>query len=84
MAKKRSEPKITNEEIRKLVIERLKTLSPNKDISIGSDGFYTKDQLIDEIERGSKVGEKIIKVELEFLQSLKDLPIYATEISSNN
>lgn len=84
MAKKQNQPKITDEEIRKLVIERLKILSPGKGISIGSDRSYTKDELIKEVENGTRIGNKIIKIEVEFLQSLKDLPIYATEIASNN
>lgn len=76
--------KITNKEIRRLVIERLRGLSPNKGISIGSDKSYSKDELIKEVEKGTGVGNKIIEVELEFLQSLKDLPIYDTKNPSDN
>lgn len=84
MVKKQNKPIITEEEIRQLVVERLKLLSPDKGVSIGSDKSYSKDELIKEVENGTRVGDKIIKIEVEFLQSLKDLPIYATEISSNN
>lgn len=85
MAKKKiKQPKISNEEIRHLVIERLGMLSPNKGISIGSNKSFTKDELIQEVKNGSKTGEKIIKVEIEFLQSLKDLPFYGTKIASDN
>ena len=84
MAKKKNkQPKISNEEIRHLVIERLGMFSPNKGISIGLSKSYTKDELIQEVKKGSKIGEKIIKVEIEFLRSLKDLPFYGTEINSD-
>jgi len=85
MAKKKiKQPKISDEEIRHLVIERLGMLSPSKCISIGSNKSFTKDELIQEVKNGSKTGEKIIKVEMEFLQSLKDLPFYSTKITSDN
>ena len=86
MAKtKDQKPKISEEEIRRLVVERLRTtMSPNRGISIGLDRSYTRDELIIEVEKGTRVGEKIITIELEFLQSLKDLPTYGAEISSDN
>lgn len=64
--------KVTNEEIRKLVIERLKTLPSDKKISIGSDGDFSRDQLIAAVEKEDDVGKKIIEVQLEFLRSLKE------------
>lgn len=85
MSKKKDDrPKISNNEIRRLVIERLNSLSPNKSISVGSNKSYSKDELISEIKNGTKIGEKMVEVELEFLQSLKNLPIYDTKIASYN
>ena len=62
----------TNEEIKKIVIARLETLPPNKRISIGSSGEFTKDQLIEKVQKGDEVGKKIVQIELEFLRSLKN------------
>lgn len=85
MSKKdKQTPKITREEIRSLIIERLRTLSPNKEISIGSSGSYSIEELIKEVEKGSNVGKKIVRIELEFLQSLKDLPVYEPKGPFNN
>ena len=59
------------EDIKKLVIARLETLPPDKTISIGSRGAFTKDELISRVQKEDEVGEKMIQIELEFLRSLK-------------
>lgn len=66
-----SEEKIS-EDIKKLVIARLETLPANKKISIGSFGNYSKTELIESVNKGDKVGRKIIEIELEFLRALKE------------
>lgn len=62
---------ITDPEIRQLVIERLKVLSSGKKISVGSEGDFTKEELIDHVEHDDSIGKKIIQVQLSYLQSLK-------------
>lgn len=59
------------EEIKELVIARLKTIPANKKISIGNYGEFSKEELIDGVKSGSDVGKKIIEVELEFLRAMK-------------
>lgn len=63
--------KISNEEIKALVVERLKTLPSNMKISIGSKGSFTKENLIAKVKKGDATGKKIIEVELEYLRALK-------------
>jgi len=63
--------KISKTEIRSLVVERLKTLSSGRRISIGADGDFSKEELINHVEKGDKIGDKIIKVQINYLQSLK-------------
>jgi len=63
--------KISQKEIKQLVIERIKTLSPGRKISIGAEGKFSKEELIEHVQKGDKIGEKIIKVQLSFLRSLK-------------
>ncbi|MHA1372507.1 MAG: hypothetical protein ACTSRA_22640 [Promethearchaeota archaeon] len=60
-----------NEEIRKLVIERLKTIPADKKISIGKKGDFTIDELIKSVEKNDRVGKKIVEAQMTFLQSLK-------------
>jgi len=64
---------ITTEEIKQLVIERLRCIPVGKKISIGADGDFTSDELINFVETNDKVGNKIIKMQLEYLRSLKDI-----------
>lgn len=61
-----------NEDIKKIVIARLEVLPGNKKISIGSEGSFSKGELIEHIQKEDKIGKKIIEIELEFLQSLKE------------
>lgn len=60
------------QEIKELVIERLKTLPEGKDISIGSIGEYTKEQLIQHVESEDELGRKIVEVEMSFLRAFKE------------
>ena len=65
-AKKNSE-----KEIKQLVIERIKTLSSGRKISIGAEGEFSKEELIAHVKKGDRIGEKIVKVQISYLQSLK-------------
>lgn len=62
----------TDEEIKKIVIARLETLPPDKKISIGSSGEFTRDEIIERVEKGDEIGKKMIQVEMEFLRALKN------------
>lgn len=62
---------LTKEEIKKLVIARLETLPSDKKISIGTVGEFSKAELVESVKKGDAIGEKMIKIELEFLRSLK-------------
>lgn len=60
-----------DKEISQLVIERLKEIPSNKKISIGGKGDFTVEELIKRVKKNDEIGQKIIKVEMTFLQSLK-------------
>ena len=61
-----------DDEIRKLVIARLKLLSPDTMKSIGSKGTFTRDQLIESVEKGDDVGQTIKNIEMEWLRAQKE------------
>jgi len=71
MAKNAQQKKVTDEEIRKLVVERLKTFPSGKKMSIGSEGNFSKEELINHVESEDRIGRKIIEIQLTYLQSLK-------------
>lgn len=62
---------LNDEEIRRLVSARLSVLSSDTMISIGSDGNFSRDELLEHVKEGDKVGEKIAQIQIEWLQSLK-------------
>ncbi len=62
------------EELKKeIVIERLRQAPLTLKVSFGnSDGkFMNKDDLIKEVEKGTKTGEKIVEIHLEYLKAFK-------------
>ncbi len=60
------------DDIKELVIARLDVLPSNLKVSIGSDGEFTKSELIERVKSGDSVGQQIIKMELAFLRALRD------------
>ena len=79
MGKKKKKIK---KEIKDLVIARLGVLPPNKKISIGSSGEFTKDELIEHVEKGDDIGEKITEIELAYLQAIKEGVFYEQDFSN--
>lgn len=61
----------TDEDIRKLVTARLQVLSSDTIISVGSEGSFSRDDLIKRVEKDDYIGKKIIEVEMEWLRSFK-------------
>ncbi len=76
------EDKEKKEEIKKLVIARLDTIPPNISISVGSEGNFTKQELIEQIQNDTVIGEKMVRLELEYLRKIKEGKYYA-EFPSN-
>lgn len=61
----------TNEEIRKLVLARLSMSSSETMKSIGDEGVFTRDELIEHVKTGDKIGKTIQDIEMEWLRALK-------------
>lgn len=63
------------EEIKKqIVIERLRQTPSTVKISFGasSGDFMNRDQMIEQVEKGTDIGKNIIKIQLEYLRSFKE------------
>ncbi len=76
-----SEEKLT-EQIKELILARLQVLPPDASISIGSEGSFTRDELIAHVKRNDELGKKITEIELEYLKMLKEGIFYAQNNSS--
>ncbi len=72
-----------DEDVKKLVAARLSTLPDGAVVSVGSDGEFTKEQIIESVLKGDKIGQKMIEIEMSFLQSLKEGVFYDTASSNN-
>lgn len=62
---------LNDEEIRKLVTARLSVLSADTMISVGSEGSFSRDEIIKSVEAGDEIGNKIAQIEMEWLRSFK-------------
>ncbi|MFH1306211.1 MAG: hypothetical protein ABIH83_00955 [Candidatus Micrarchaeota archaeon] len=56
-----------DEYVKKLVIARLMTIPPNVGFSLGSFGSFSRDEIIDNVQRGTEVGKEFTKIELKML-----------------
>lgn len=63
---------LSDEEVRKLVLARLSVLSSDTMISLGSEGSFTRDELVKSVEKGDEVGEKLAEIQMEWLRSFKN------------
>jgi len=63
---------LSDDEVRKLVMARLSVLSKDTMISLGSEGSFTRDELIKSVENGDNIGEKLAEIRLEWLRSFKE------------
>ena len=55
--------------MKKLVIARLDVLPSNVKISIGDFGEFTKSELIDQVDKGTPIGEKIAEIQMVYIRS---------------
>ena len=72
-----------NEEVKKIVIARLEVFPSDKKISIGSVGELTKQEMIENVEKETDIGEKIAEVQLNYLRSLKEGIFYEQNSAGN-
>jgi len=65
---------IIPEDIINLVIARLETIPPNIEMSIGNEGSFSIDELIERVKKQDNIGKKMIEMQLTYLRSLDKLP----------
>lgn len=62
--------KITDQEIRNLVVERLKAISDETSLTIGGDLKMNKEEMINSVKNGDDTGKKIIDMQMTYLRDL--------------
>ncbi len=68
------DPKLL-EEMKQLVLARIKAASDNLEISLGSQK-YTKQEILKSIQNGDEIGLEIIDIQMDFLRDLASGEIY--------
>lgn len=63
---------LSDDDVRKLVLARLSVLSSDTIISLGSDGSFTRDELIEKVRERDKIGEKLAEIQMKWLRSFKE------------
>ncbi|MFW6283178.1 MAG: hypothetical protein ACOC1P_03965 [Minisyncoccales bacterium] len=70
MTENKKPKKQTEEEIKKLVVARIKaSMSPNMRLSVGMGGRLDMEELIDHVNKEDEVGKQIIQAHLNFLKA---------------
>ncbi|PJE69077.1 hypothetical protein COU96_01665 [Candidatus Shapirobacteria bacterium CG10_big_fil_rev_8_21_14_0_10_38_14] len=64
-----------NEDLRKLVIERIKASATDLRISVGSRA-YGKQKLLKSVAAGDKLGQQVVKTHLDYLKALASGKVY--------
>lgn len=72
----------TDENIRQLVIARLKASSAGLKISIGGKGTFSREDLIKNVEVDNEIGKRVIDIQMEYLRDLASGKIYQNEETS--
>ena len=63
------------EYLKKLVKERLEAIPQDVSFSVGEYGDFSRDELIEEVDKGSEVGKAMIDMQVHFIQQMPKLAI---------
>lgn len=76
--RKTDEKKEMSDELKELVVERLKAIPSNLQISVGGNE-YTKTEILDHVQNGDEVGRQMAEIQLQFLKDLTSGKIFLDE-----
>mgnify|MGYP001559440522 CR=1 FL=1 len=73
------------EDIRELVLARIRAASGDLNVSIGSVvKGYSKKELIESVEAGDEIGKEIVDIQMEYLKDIAQGKIYSLDDNSHN
>ena len=68
--KQEDKEKYKEEELKKLVLARIRVMPQNYKLSIGDKGTFAKEELIEHVKMGNEVGAQIIGMQMNFIKAL--------------
>ena len=83
MNKDKNTKNTTDQEVVDLVIARLETMPSNISMSIGGGDNMSIQELIERVRVNDEVGKQIVEMQLDYLRSLKDLPLEENVLAHN-
>ena len=61
---------MVKEEEKKLVLARLENMPPDMKLSMGGNMALSKTEMLEHVKKGDEIGEKIVKIQLNYLRSI--------------
>lgn len=59
-----------SEELKELILQRIGIMPPEFKLSIGGKGTFTKQELMDNIQRESDIGREVVNMQLNFIKAM--------------
>jgi hypothetical protein len=71
------ESKEINDMKKEIAIERLRQAPPTVKVAFGSvNEFMNRDELIEQVEKETEIGKRIVKIQLEYLKAFRKAAIH--------
>jgi len=58
------------EELKKIVVIKLESMPSNYKLSLGNEGVFDKNQLIERVNKMDKIGKQVLEMESRFMKAL--------------
>ncbi len=65
-----------NQNLKKIIIARLRNMPDNLELSIGGKGPFNKDFLIESVEADSEIGKQIVDIQWKYMQDMVSGKLY--------
>lgn len=72
-------PQKINKNIKDIAIARFSVLPKNVSFSIGEYGDFTRDELIEEINKESEVGKAAVELQIQFIKKMPKISAMLAE-----
>jgi hypothetical protein len=59
-----------SDSVRELVLARLEVMPSNFKLSVGNQGTFSKEELLDHVKKGDNIGRGVIEMQLNFIKAL--------------
>ncbi len=65
-----------NKNKKEIVLARVRAYDDDFELSVGSGGTFSRDEIIENIEKETEIGQEIVEMQMEYLRDLISGDIY--------